>query len=389
MSNVKTFKKGEFLFKEGDKIQFLQLIQTGQVTLCISRPKKNIDLFNLGASQIVGEQAGFTNGTYNYSAIATTETKVVELPVDTYKAQVDGTSQIIKVVIKSLTERLKTAMQEVRSYKMEKDASPCPEDQVAKIFGTIYHTANHKGEREADKNSGKILAPNKVRLDWTVMKQYAQRIFCESPKRLEQACCMLVKLKMATFEMGKPIDDPDGADEIQGIVIPDITAIEAFFEFYQYYYFKGGRTDLLKSDEQATNLLNQFVSCADGVEPDRFGVVSLDFPKVLEKFKTDYGINLNNDHFSRLEAKGVFCKRAPRADGNVVLQFELKEFKTTQKIWKILKEIEKWNEKGFVDMTEDETKAKKKTDGPACPQCAASVIPQAKFCSECGFKIAA
>ena len=54
-----------------------------------------------------------------------------------------------------------------------------------------------------------------------------------------------------------------------------------------------------------------------------------------------------------------------------------------------MKEIEKWNEKGFVDMSEDESKAKKKTDGPTCPQCAAPVQTQSKFCSDCGAKLIA
>ena len=139
----------------------------------------------------------------------------------------------------------------------------------------------------------------------------------------------------------------------------------------------------------STSLLGQFITMSEGVEPDRFGVVTIDFQVALERFKTDLGINLNPDHFARLEQKGIFCKRQARQDGTVALQFDVKEFKTTQKIWRILREIDKWNEKGFVDMTEEENKPKKKTEGPCCPQCSAGIAAQAKFCSECGFKIVA
>lgn len=379
MSNAKTINKGEFVFKEGDKVQSLILIQSGAVQLCISRPKKNIDLATVGAGQIIGEQA-LLGGVYPYSALATTETKIVELPGDLYKQLVDGAPQVLKVVVKSLTERMKTALTEVRGFKAEKDPAPCPEDQVAKVFGSIFHTCNHKGEKD-DKN------PGKVTIEWSFLRQYSQRVFGESLKRLEQAANILVKLKIARYEMGKAPDNPDGPDEIQKLHVDDLAAVEAFFEFFQYYYFKGGKTDLLKSDEMATNFLLHFLKIGETLTPDRFGAVSIEYSKVIESFKDDLGVNLNNDHFSRLEAKGLFLKRQPRTDGTVWLSFELKEFQTTAKIWRILREIEKWNEKGFVDIHEDETKAKKKTGAPSCPQCAIEVAPQAKFCHECGHKL--
>ncbi|MEZ0392559.1 MAG: cyclic nucleotide-binding domain-containing protein [Pseudobdellovibrionaceae bacterium] len=382
-SPAKVVKKGEFLFKEGEKIQNIQLIQAGAVSVCISRPKKNIDLLTLGTSQVLGEQAISGATTHTFSAVATQETKVVEIPVEAFKQVVEGSPQMIKVLVKSLIDRVKSLSSDVKTSKMEKDASPCPEDQVAKIFGVAFHTARHKGTKnEKD--------PNQVTVEWTTYKQYSQRVFAESPKRLEQALCLLVKLKLANFEMGRPPEDPEGPEQIMKVNILDLSAIESFFEFYQYYYFKGGaKSEVLKVDESCSNLLNNLITVTDGIEPDRFGTVTLDFQKVLDRFKQDWGINLNSDHFARLEQKGIFCKRQARQDGTVVLQFELKEFKTTQKIWKVMKEIDKWNEKGFVDMTEEEQKAKKKSDGPACPQCSAAIPAQAKFCSECGFKLAA
>ncbi len=379
----RTFKKGEFLFKEGDKIQNIQLIQSGSVSLCLSRPKKNLDVRTIASSQVLGEQALNGGTTYPFSAVATVETKVIEIPADAFKQTVDGSPQMIKVLVKSLIDRLKVSLNEVKSNKLEKDSRPCPEDQVAKIYGTVFHVFNHKGTRdEKDKNT--------VWIDWTMCKQYAQRVFGESPKRLEQALCVLVKLKLASFEMGRPPEDPEGPEQIMKVTLKDLAAIESFFEFYQYYYFKGGSTgDILKPEESLTNLLNQFITITEGIEADRFGTVTIDYQKTMERFKTDLGINLNADHFARLEQKGIFAKRQARQDGTVVLQFDIKEFKTTQKIWKMLREIEKWNDKGFVDMDEKEVKAVKKSDGPCCPQCSAGIQAEAKFCSECGFKLAA
>lgn len=376
------FKKGEFLFKEGDKITSLHLIQAGAVNICLQRPKKNIDIMPLGVSQILGEQALAGLGQYPFSAVATTETKVVEISVEIFKQTVESSPQMIKSLLKSLLDRLKFTTNEIKSSKMEKDSSPCPEDQVAKVFGCLYHTANHKGTKDTKSQH--------VTIEWDLFRHYAQRVFGESPKRLEQALSILVKLKSARFEMGRPPEDPEGPEVLMKVELFDLSAVEAFVEFYQYYYFKGGaRGDILKFDDTSSNFLNQFLIAAEGLVPDRLGIVTIEYPKVLESFKKDLGINLSPDHFSRLEQKGIFSKRHVRQDGSVALQFDLKEFKQTQKIWRILREIDKWNENGFVDMNEEPLKLKKKSDGPACPQCSASIVAQSKFCSECGFKIAA
>ncbi len=384
MSAIKVFKKGEILFKENDKITNVYVIQSGSVNICLQRPKKNIDIATLGNAQVLGESCLIGSTSHSFTAIAILETKCVELPVEIYKQQVESAPQILKVIFKSVVERIKQLTQEVRSVKMEKDSSPCPEDQVAKIFGSLFHAMTHKGQQPDEKEK------NKYTIEWSLLKQYAQRIFSESPKRLEQAATLLVKIKLATFEMGKAPDNPEGPDELQRVNLLDAEAVESFFEFYQYYYFKGGKGEILKPDDQCINWINEFVELSGKFEADRYGVVTLEYQKVIEHFQNELGLTLKPDHFSRLEQKGVFVKRATKADGSIVLQFEVKEFKNTLKIWKILKEIEKWNEKGFIDLNEQTiNKPKKKASGHACPQCENELPVAAKFCSECGFKIEA
>jgi CRP-like cAMP-binding protein len=377
--SVKTFKKGEVIYKDGDKITSVYLIQSGGANQCLIRGKKTVDLFQLGASHILGDQVILGQATHPTSAVATTETKVLEIPVDALKQQYEQAPQMLKVLIKSLADRLRLAFNDVRSSKLEKDSSPCPEDQVAKCFGTVFHTANHKGDRST---------PGRVIVDWNLMKQYSQRVMGESPKRLEQAINILVKLKLAFYEMGKAPDNPDGPEEIQKVHFLDLGLVESFFEFYQYYYFKGGRSDLLKVDDLCVNLLGAIIKLSEGLEVDRFGIASIDFAKFTEYCKEEFGMNINNDHFARLEAKGVFMKRRTSGTG-VLLQFEIKEFRSVFQSWKMLKEIEKWNEKGFVDMDEKEEKKKKVTGGPACAACAVELQAGAKFCHECGHKTTA
>lgn len=380
--SLKTLKKGEVLYTEGDKILNVFLIQSGAVSLCLTRNKKNTDMFQVGAAQILGEQVLIGQNSHTTSAIATTETKVLEIPADAFKAQYESGPQMFKIIIKSLTERIKTATAEVKSNRMEKDASPCPEDQVAKAFGVVFHTANHKGEK---KDGGRVI------VDWSLLRQYSQRVFGESLKRLEQTINLLVKLKLAMYEMGKDPDDPEGPELIQKVHLFDLGAIENFFEFYQYYYFKGGKSEVLKVEDTVFNTLGGLLACAENAPPDRFGVVSVEFPKVVEYFKNEFGTNFTPDTLTRLENKGLFTKRRTNSNNDVQLQFELKEFTGFHKNWRVLREVDKWNEKGFVDPNEPEKKPVKKAaaGGAKCPSCSADIQEGQKFCGECGHKIVA
>lgn len=376
----RVLKKGEFLFKDGDKIQNVFLIQSGGINQCLVKGKKNIDLFQLGSGQVLGEQILLGQTVFNTSAVATAETKVLEVPLEGLKAVYEAAPQTLKVVVKSLAERLRQASNEVRSSRLEKDASPCPDDQVAKVFASLFFAVNHKGDKKT--------LPGRAIMDWNLLRQYTQRVMGESPKRIEQACNILVKQKLALYEMGKNPENPDGPEEVQKVHFLDLSVIESFFEFYQYYYFKGGKTDFLKIDELCYQILTGIVHLTKSETPDRFGIVNLDFNKLTDHCKEELGINLNNDHFSRLESKGILMKRAARPEG-VQLQFDYKEYHYTLEAWKMIREIEKWNEKGFVDIEEKEEKFKKKTGGPTCPSCEVEVAAAAKFCHQCGTKLQA
>jgi hypothetical protein len=124
------------------------------------------------------------------------------------------------------------------------------------------------------------------------------------------------------------------------------------------------------------------------VVPDKFGTATHDFNQVVDFFK-DYGVQLGNGHFTALEAKGLFCKRKT-VDGKVMLQFDKKEFEVQINMWGIIREVDKLNEKGIVDMADIDEGPKKKVqieNGLECTQCKSVIMAESKFCSECGAKV--
>jgi hypothetical protein len=379
MSNVKVFKRGETLFKEGDKATSVFLIQSGSVNLHLKRHKQQIDICTLASNQIAGEHALAGLLTHPHTAICMNETKAIELSIDDVKKQLEApaVSQILRFLVKGLTDKSKIAMKELQSMKLEYDTTPCPLEQTAKIFGAVYHVCRVKGEAKPD---GTVVVP------WPLAKQYAQRVFLENPKRFEMATNVFVKLGVAKYEKAPNEDDPKAPEEIVRVIFSDLPLVEQFFEFFQYYYFKGGKLELLKTDDRVMHLTRILIDLGKAETPDRNGAVQVDFAKVGEMVKEEMGLQLNADHFSLLETKGLFVKRSS-AGQNVTVGFDFKEFDRTMKVWKVLREVERWNEKGSVDPNEAVVEAKVKKAGPECSECHKPYQGTPKFCSECGAKI--
>jgi hypothetical protein len=384
MSEVKVLKKGQFLFKAGDKIQSVFVIQSGQVNICLQKNNKIFDIMTVGNGYVFADLVVLGTNQYLYSGLAQQELRYTEVPVDVFKSQYESLSATNKTFIKTMADRLKWAVNEVKNAKQDKSAQPIAEESIPRVFGSVFHVLNHKGLKDG----------NKAKVDWMTLRNYSQRIFGESIKRVEQASQILVKLKLAEYTMGR---DPNAAadseeTEIQGLTVHDLPALEAFFEFYQYYYFKGGKTELLKYDEANFNTLRLLLMAFADVVPDKFGVASKDFNAVVDFFK-EYGVSLGNGHFTALESKGLFCKRKNAADGKVMLQFDIKEFKVQIDIWSLIREIDKLNEKGVVDMADVDDGPKKKSaatgSGAECTACHSIIALESKFCSECGAKVVA
>ena len=79
MSNIKVLKKGEYLFKEGEKIQTVYIVQSGQLSICLQKNKKNLDIMTVGSGYVFADLLVLGISQYNYSGLALQETKVVEL----------------------------------------------------------------------------------------------------------------------------------------------------------------------------------------------------------------------------------------------------------------------------------------------------------------------
>jgi hypothetical protein len=379
MSQLKVFKKGETIVKEGEKLAQLYLISTGLASVCLVRDKKNIELYRVGSGQVIGEDALLSSSSFPFIVLALNETKVYEITLPMIKQNIENSNSMLKLFIKGLVEKLKVITAELKVLKLETSSAPCPADNVAKVFGCIYHAANSTGTKKE----------GKVTVTWQAFKKYIQRVFLESPVRLEQAMYVLVKLKLAEKEMQKSEIDPNAPEELGYFHILDLVTVERFFDFYQNYHFKPGYENILKYDEKCMQTASALLKASEAEKVDRNGTVNMNFKDTMDKMKAEMGSTFNLDSFDRLQQKGLFIKRQTNNQGGSI-SFLKSDFEIMVQNWKFLKEIDKWNELGYVDLSdpkEQKTTAKGADGGMICSSCKAPIIENQKFCGECGNKL--
>ncbi len=377
MNNIKRYKKGDYLFKEGENVQTLFIIQSGKVALNVERSGRKIEVVTLGANQVLGEQGLFANTRHTFCAEALQETKVMEVGMEVIKGQMNSSAPGVKLLLKSMVDESKISRKALQAFKMEQDKAPCPQVSIPRVFSLLNLVSRHTGKVQGEN-------PKHIIVDWGILKLYASRMFSESFQRMRGVLDLLKKLGYGDLVIEK---NEEGIEELIRAEIFDIQMIEDFAEFYQYNYYKGSRAEVIYVDPLALKVASALCEVAEPVEPDRKGVVSVDFKLLLDELKTKYRIDLKNTHMDSLERKGLFVKRTTLDDGTSFLSFDKMEFKKTTTFWKIIFEIDKWNERGFVNMKEKEEVAEE--SGEACPDCKGVISSEHKFCPHCGFKIKA
>ncbi len=193
---------------------------------------------------------------------------------------------------------------------------------------------------------------------------------------------LLAKLKFVDLKMGK---SDEGEETLIDVHFFDVQLCEDFAEFYQYHLFKGSRAEAIYVDPLALKVAKALVAVSEGAPVNHKGASAVDYQVVLNECKAKYRIDLKNTHLDALERKGLFVVRKSFDDGKVELQFDRAEFVKMAHFWSIILEIDKWNEKGSVDLNEKEEAAP--TDGAECTACHGKIDNTHKFCPHCGHKL--
>jgi hypothetical protein len=371
--NIRRFKRGDILFREGDKGETIYIVQSGRVSLFHLRGPQKFEIMVATNGQVVGEQNIIGNNIRAISAEASVETTALEFNLTQVKADLEASTNLVKILFKSMHEKLRVLSHDVKSTKLEREQGACPQLLIPKVYSIINFVARHVGKKDG----------NDTVVPWSTLSIAAVRLFLESAQRMLGAVEILVKLGHAKMIMHK---NEEGLEELHLLHFHNLQLVEEFADFYQYHLYKGTRSEMIYVETSALQTAKALVHFAEGLPVDRHGAVRLPFNKLVDDIRTEFGFVLKTTHIEFLEKKGLFMKRQTLDDG-VFVSYDISEYRKVLTFWTILHEIDKWNELGKVEMVDKEEK--KPAAHEACPSCQTAIAVDMKFCSNCGYKLVA
>ena len=108
ISILKKYKKGEFLFMEGEESKWLHLLIKGSIKLYKIGPKgKEIFMHQFNGISFVAELANFENIKFPATAVFLTGGEVLKIDYDKFYAEFLSNPHVSLQIIKSLSQKLK------------------------------------------------------------------------------------------------------------------------------------------------------------------------------------------------------------------------------------------------------------------------------------------
>ncbi|HUP56802.1 MAG TPA: cyclic nucleotide-binding domain-containing protein [Bdellovibrionota bacterium] len=319
---------GEVLLKPGTRVQCVYIIQSGCIAVCHAKGERMVEIARYFSPSSLCDEAVFGSYQWKDTAIAVRDTVVLEIPVPLMQQQLKASNQILPLLVKGLAERSKVTFADLKALKSNAEVLPCPGDETAKLFGVIFHSARILSGAAKD-NLGTPA------VEWAELMRFAWEVFEEAPSRLEDGITILVKLGYARVSGSK-------------VEFLEMNQIESFFDYFGNYHFKGGYAELLKTNSKATKVTEAFLEFASRHPVDRGGYAHLPYTETVDAMKKALGKTFEADQLFRLEQKGLFIKRTATQNGGV-LSFYKPDFTQMLLNWKILRELEIWNETGYVE----------------------------------------
>jgi len=109
--------KGELLFSEGENSKAMYLVKSGMIRIFKKKAEGFIELDTIRAGSILGELAFLDGLPRSASGEALTEVELIEISGPTFKAVLDGMPEWLKILLKTIVGRLRTASTRIRQLE--------------------------------------------------------------------------------------------------------------------------------------------------------------------------------------------------------------------------------------------------------------------------------
>ncbi len=217
-ANTITIARGQALYSEGEPADCAFFLETGLIQVCVNRGGKLIEIYRAAAPQCIGDELMHGLATRAGTAIALNEAMVIAIPAQQAVTLFKAAPPLLGALGAAMLRKENAIRAELTRLKLDADDTPCPARAVSKLFAVIHRMAAHGG---ALKNGATTVT-------WATFKKFCQRVFNESPVRLEQTMQLLSRLGYARLEMIACETDPDGPDELGYVHFEAMDRMHAF-----------------------------------------------------------------------------------------------------------------------------------------------------------------
>lgn len=122
----RTFKKGQYLFRESEEATSLFIIQTGSIAIRKNKPGGQVELAKCHSSEVVGEMAFFDKQPRSASAVTLTDVQALEIGYPALKEIYQKVPSYFRAFMVCLVDRLRKADETIR--RLEKNIQPATQD---------------------------------------------------------------------------------------------------------------------------------------------------------------------------------------------------------------------------------------------------------------------
>lgn len=112
--NVRHFRPGQYLFREGDPSSCMYLIQKGTVAVRKMKGAHYVELGRVYSNEVLGELSFFDRKARSAAAVALLEVDALEIDFESLDKIYDKVPPYMKVIIASVAERLRKANDQIR-----------------------------------------------------------------------------------------------------------------------------------------------------------------------------------------------------------------------------------------------------------------------------------
>lgn len=336
---ISTVEKGEVIFKEGEPATRLFLIKSGLISVTVDHLQGKTEIFQATAPQVIGTELLTGAQTYKNSATAMNDTEIVEFPVKVWTELLSRGATTLQLVAKNIVQKHQSILAKTTEVKVKSaDKTPCPAQCLPKLFATLFHVISYTGELDQKNEWHKVV--------WPAFKKYCQRVFLESPVRLEQTAYFLSTMGMSKIEMVKSDVDPEAPEEIGFVYFKNVKQFEFFSKFVRKRLESCEVSEVLKPDQVCMQMADVLLRNFGSRVTDRASAVDVPIDEAVQTLKPELGSDkLDQKELERLASRGIPMMIRLTTRGTF-LTFTPQEIEMFFLSWRIVGKIEEWNKAG-------------------------------------------